>query len=93
MRSWAGKQLGTSLLPDLVAEAVRAPLIAVTSTHRTRSTTDERVAAALALAEQYAAEEAREARPSAPPWHLGEEWSTDRGGEPRRLAGLLAGAA
>ncbi|MBP2325354.1 hypothetical protein JOF56_005739 [Kibdelosporangium banguiense] len=89
LRAWAGKQLGTSLLPDLVAEAVRAPMIAATAARRSRSTTDERVAAAFALADQYAAEEARQ---SAISWDARESRSGDGGG-PRVLAEVLAGVA
>ena len=93
LRSWAGKRLGTGLLPDLVAEAIRAPMIAAAGARSSRSTTDDRVAAAFALAEQYAAEETDQAHRPEMPWGTGDSWHPDRGGDPRRLAGLLAGVA
>ncbi|TCO47324.1 hypothetical protein [Actinocrispum wychmicini] len=100
LQVWAGKQLGTRLLPDLVAEAMRAPTIAVASARRARSTTDERVAAAFALADHFAAEEARDrqhdtsARPDDGP-RVGDLWDGEHGwdGQAGPLAGLLAGVA
>jgi hypothetical protein len=57
LRLWATKSVGAGLLAELVGEAMRAPLIGAAGAARSRSTTDARVAAALALASEYEAEE------------------------------------
>ncbi|MCK2239379.1 MULTISPECIES: hypothetical protein [unclassified Crossiella] len=55
LRLWAGKRLGTGLLPELVSEAMREPEISRASLPRSR--TDDAVAAGLALAARYAIED------------------------------------
>jgi hypothetical protein len=55
LRLWSGKRLGTGLLPELVGEAMREPVIAQAS--RPRSRTDEAVGAALELARRCAIED------------------------------------
>jgi hypothetical protein len=54
LRTWAGKRLGVGLLPELVAEAMRAPVIAQAAG---RSRSDDAVAAAMELVRRMAIED------------------------------------
>ncbi|WNV86592.1 hypothetical protein [Umezawaea sp. Da 62-37] len=67
LRTWAGKRLGVGLLPELVAEAMRAPVIAQAAG---RSRSDDAVAAAMELVRRMAIEDGEIGEHDPAPQHL-----------------------
>ncbi|WNV82237.1 hypothetical protein [Umezawaea sp. Da 62-37] len=67
LRTWAGKRLGVGLLPELVAEAMRAPVIAQAAG---RSRSDDAVAAAMELVRRMAIEDGEIGEHDPAPEHL-----------------------
>jgi hypothetical protein len=67
LRTWAGKRLGVGLLPELVAEAMRAPVSAQAAG---RSRSDDAVAAAMELVRRMAIEDGEIGEHDPAPEHL-----------------------
>lgn len=88
LRLWAGKRLSVRLLPELVGEAIRSPMIAAQAAG-SRSRTDDRLKSALVQATRYAVEDDDRSDVGR---MLRETVNVPRGGDPLALGPLLAGA-
>ncbi|MCS7484680.1 hypothetical protein ACFFQW_49185 [Umezawaea endophytica] len=91
LRTWAGKRLGVGLLPELVAEAMRAPVIAQAAG---RSRSDDAVAAAMELVRRMAIEDGEIGEHDPAPQHLAAVLgvASGRGDVPKGGSGSFVGA-